>query len=130
MSVLELIMSSVGGFTVSGLLIYAGTRYTARKSSEVGSTLAQIEDRKVNLDEFRTFTERYDSDMSHMRERLAESAEELGEARSTLKIAINYIMSLRHTMRKNAMWPDPIPEKLDRYYTWRSEEEEENRNDE
>lgn len=126
MGILEIILTSIGGVTVSGLLLYAGTRYTAQKTNEVGSTLAAIEARKVGLDEFRAFTERYDAELKRMDEKQTATQKELEDTRGGLKAAVLYIVSLRRTLRKNNIFPDPIPERIESYYTlWDAVEEEE-----
>lgn len=112
MGILELLLTTIGGVTISGLLLYSGSRYTAKKSAEVSRTLATIEERKVGLEEFRAFTERYNADMGQMRLDLERSKEQLSESRNILRIAITHIGSLRNTMRRNAIYPEPLPMEL------------------
>lgn len=118
MGLIELILTSIGGLGISGLLLYAGTRYTAKKSNEVGTTLAAIEARKVNIDEFRAITERYDTDLEQVRQELLSSRRDLDNCRALLRSSILYISSLRKTLRDNRIYPDPLPQVLDPYYTF------------
>lgn len=117
MGIFEIIMSSIGGVLVSGGLLYAGNRYTANKTTEVSAALAQVEQRKVTVLEFTEFTKRYDEDMKQMRDELTDSKQHLSDTRTTLRLAIGVIASMRNTLQRNNLAPDPLPPQVDYYYT-------------
>lgn len=82
--------------------VYAGTRMTARKTAEV-------ENRKVDQNEFELFKKSYLETIQEFKERYTEQEEKIDKMEHLLRLALQHIQDLRKDMRKHDVRPSQQP---------------------
>lgn len=101
-----------GAVGIGGILTYLGTRYTAKKNSEPGLAMANVENRRTNLDEIQLILERHDRQIASLTEDLLNAREDVRKGRILLRLALQHIGLLRKEMRAANIEPPVLPEKL------------------
>lgn len=116
MSTWVTIVSSVGAGSLGSVFVYAGSRYVARSSRRAAQitteATAQVENRKVDLDEFREFKITYREELKAMKIRLEQAETHSNKMLSLLQVAIGHIDSLSATMVRAGLTPHPLPASL------------------
>jgi hypothetical protein len=97
--------TGIGGGGAAGFLTYLGARRAAKASEEVAARQADLDSRRVRIDEFQAFEATYNRN-------LEADHKEMDRLRGLLRTAIGHISSLRATMRGANVPPPPLPTDL------------------
>jgi len=108
----ERISTVLGLLGTGGILTYFGTRYSAKKSAEPGLAMADIELRKLTLEQMKEILVRHDAEIQTLNTKLEKSREELTGTRKLLKLALVHIGQLRRDMRDRDIVPPELPQEL------------------
>ncbi|MFF8831395.1 hypothetical protein [Streptomyces sp. NPDC015131] len=106
MALQDALVTALGGGGVTGVLAYLGIRYTARKSSEVQRAAIEVDQRKVDREQFEEFKESYREEMT----RLTTTVE---KQQGIIRSAIRHIRTLRFELARHSIPPPPLPEELE-----------------
>jgi hypothetical protein len=96
------LLGIVGGGGLTAALTYLGARRAAKQAEKAADRQADLDSRRVGIDEFEVFKKTY-------KEERAEDHKELLRLRGLLRTAIGHITSLRATMRGADVTPPPLP---------------------
>jgi len=110
------VVSSIGAGSFGSIVVFFGSRYVARSSRRAAAittaATAQVENRKVDLDEFREFKVTYREELESMKSRLKQAEAHSDKALKLLQEAINHIDILRGSMVQAGLTPGPLPSTL------------------
>lgn len=116
MSTWVTVVTSVSAGSFGSIVVYLGSRYVARSAKRAAAITAaattQVENRKVDLDEFREFKLTYREDLELMKSRLRQAEAHSDKALKLLQEAINHIDTLRSSMIQAGLTPGPLPTPL------------------
>ncbi|PRH79414.1 hypothetical protein C6N75_10040 [Streptomyces solincola] len=113
MAVSETLITALGGGTMTGFLAYLGMRYTAQKSSEVQRASVEVEQRKVDREQFEAFKTAYREERQQDQEELDRLANKIEAQAALLRIAVRHIRVLRSELAQNQVPPPPLPVELE-----------------
>lgn len=111
-SMFERAYTVLGGLGLGGILTYLGTRYAAKKTAEPGMAMADVELRKLTLEQMKEILVRHDNEIQGLGTKLEKSQEDLKVARKLLKLALMHIGAMRRDMREARVLPPDLPIEL------------------
>ncbi|MFD8117103.1 hypothetical protein [Streptomyces microflavus] len=113
MAVSEALITALGGGTMTGFLAYLGIRYTARQSGEVQRAAIEVEQRKVDREQFESFKQAYREERQQDQEELERLSEKLNAQAVLIRSAVRHIRVLRSELARNQIPPPPLPVELE-----------------
>lgn len=111
-SMFERAYTVLGGLGLGGILTYLGTRYSAKKTAEPGMAMADVELRKLTLEQMKEILIRHDNEITGLSSKLEKSQEDVKVARKLLKLALMHIGAMRRDMRRGGVTPPDLPLEL------------------